>query len=44
MKWVQLKENTYADVYKCSNCGQTVMVMDSTELPIKCSSCGEEEE
>lgn len=44
MKWIQENVQTYFDVYKCSNCGNAIMVNESGLLPYRCENCEQEAE
>jgi predicted RNA-binding Zn-ribbon protein involved in translation (DUF1610 family) len=44
MKWIEQEVQTYYPVYKCSNCGDEIMVAEACELPYYCKNCGEDEE
>ena len=42
MKWIQENVQTYYDVYRCSNCGDAIMVNESGLLPYRCEKCKQE--
>ncbi len=42
MKWIQQNEPTYYDIYKCSECGTTIMLGDGEYLPCYCKFCEED--
>ena len=42
MKWIQEDVQTYYDVFKCSNCGDAIMLGDGQYLPCYCKNCGQE--
>lgn len=44
MRWIREDVQTYYDVFKCSNCGDAIMVDESGWLPYRCKNCGELEE
>lgn len=44
MRWIRQDVQTYYDVYKCSNCGDAIIVDESGFLPSYCKNCEEENE
>jgi predicted RNA-binding Zn-ribbon protein involved in translation (DUF1610 family) len=44
MRWIQENVQTYYDVFKCSNCGNAIMVDESGWLPYRCEKCKQEAE
>lgn len=42
MRWIQEDVQTYYDVYKCSECGEAIMLGDNEYLPNACKKCGNE--
>jgi DNA-directed RNA polymerase subunit RPC12/RpoP len=44
MRWIQEDVQTYFDVFKCSNCGDAIMLDESSYLPDHCKNCEQEAE
>lgn len=44
MRWIRENVQTYYDVYKCSNCGDVIIIDESGFLPSYCKNCEEENE
>ena len=44
MKWIRKDVQTYYDVFKCSNCGDEIMVDELGILPCYCKNCEQEAE
>lgn len=42
MMWIQEDVKTYYDVYKCSNCGDAIIVDEGGLLPCYCKNCEQE--
>lgn len=42
MKWIKVEAATYYPVFRCSNCGASIIVADECfELPSYCKNCGQ---
>lgn len=44
MVWLRVNEETYCDVYECSNCHTRIMVDESGLTPCYCEFCGKNAE
>ena len=44
MKWLKVNDETYYDIYECSNCHATIMIDEGGLVPCYCKSCEQNEE
>ena len=44
MKWLKVKGEAYYPAFKCSECGETIVVEDECLLPCYCKNCESEVE
>ena len=44
MKWLKVNDETYYDIYECSNCHAKIMVDEGGLVPCYCKSCEQNEE
>ena len=44
MKWLKVNDETYYDIYECSNCHATIMIDEGGLIPCYCKSCEQNEE
>lgn len=44
MKWLKVNDETYYDIYECSNCHAKIMVDDGGLVPCYCKSCEQNKE
>ena len=44
MKWLKVNDETYYDIYECSNCHAKIMIDEGGLIPCYCKTCEQNEE